>query len=258
MILGKPNEIVTGRVLVWFSCGATSAVASKLAIEHLGKAYKVLIVNCDTRMSEHPDNYRFSVDCEHWFGQEIIYIKNDDFDTVDDVFVRTRYMSGIKGARCTTELKKVPRLRFANADDWHVFGYTVDEKRRNRIQEFEERNPELNLKWILRDLGITKAECYRRLQEAGIELPIMYQLGFENNNCPGCVKASSPWYWSMVRKHFPEVFKQRCERSRELGVRLVEITHHNRIFLDELPNREFRKGRKKENLSCGPECGGKS
>lgn len=238
------------RIIVWFSCGAASAVAAKQSIARFGR---VTIVNCDTRNDEHGDNYRFSAECEKWFGQPIVYIKSAKFSGVDDVIEKCRYMSGPRGARCTTELKKVPRKIFSKPDDWHVFGFTADEKR--RIRDFEERNPELRLHWVLRDDGITKRMCYDMVREAGIELPVMYQLGFDNNNCPGCLKASSPWYWAMVRRHFPEVFKKRCEQSRELGVRLVEISHHNRIFLDELPDREFKHRRKKESLSCGPECG---
>lgn len=240
------------RVIVWFSCGAASTVAAKCAIDDLSAEYEVLIVCCDTRPSEHPDNYRYSRECERWFGQKIIYIRNDDFEDVDEVFEVTRYMAGIAGARCTTELKKIPRLRYARADDIHIFGFTFNEKR--RWKNFKKRNPDLRLRWLLGELKITKQECYRVVERAGIELPMMYRLGFDNNNCPGCVKASSPWYWSMVRKHFPSVFKRRCEQSRKLGVRLVEIKHHVRIFLDELPDKEFKKRGRKENLSCGPEC----
>ena len=42
--------------------------------------------------------------------------------------------------------------------------------------------------WILRDAGIDKARCLQIIQEAGIALPAMYALGFEHNNCMGCVK----------------------------------------------------------------------
>lgn len=241
------------KIICWFSCGAASAVASKEAIA-LFAPRPVHIVNCDTRSSEHPDNYRFSADCERWFGQPIAYIKSADFGTVDDVIGVTKYMAGVRGARCTTELKKLPRLKFAAPDDIHVFGYTFDEKG-DRRRKFEERNPDMLLRWVLIELKITKADCHRRIAEAGIKSPAMYELGFDNNNCPGCVKASSPWYWDMVRRHFPDVFSKRCQQSRLLGVRLVEISFHNRIFLDELPSGPFKRRRKKENLSCGPECG---
>lgn len=216
-------------------------------------SHEVLVVNCDTRSSEHSDNYRFSTECEKWFGKQITYIRNEDYATVDDVFDSTRYMSGVAGARCTTELKKIPRLKFAAPDDIHVFGFTSNE--RSRIANFKQRNPELLLKFVLDDLRITKAECYYRIEQAGIALPAMYKLGFDNNNCPGCVKAQSPWYWSMTKTHFPEVFKRRCDQSRALGVKLVKLGCGTRIFLDELPNTPYAKDGNPENLSCGPECG---
>jgi hypothetical protein len=242
------------RIICWFSCGAASAVATKRTIELYSATHEVLPCYCNTLASEHPDNSRFIRDCERWFGRPIKVLTNEAYADVDDVFMKTRYMSGVRGARCTTELKKLPRLRFALPDDIHVFGLTANETK--RINDFEMLNPELKLLWVLRDLGLTKSHCYPIIvEEAQIELPAMYKLGFHNNNCPGCVKASSPWYWDMVRRHFPIVFERRCKQSRELGVRLVEIRHHVRIFLDELPAGPFRAP-KKENLSCGPECGG--
>jgi len=241
----------TNRVICWFSCGAASAVAAKLAIQKYGRD-KVEVVCCDTRPSEHPDNYRFSTQVESWLGKGIRYISNDKFGTVDDVFEKMRYMSGIGGARCTTELKKKPRFAFAQADDVHVFGFTADETK--RIREFKSRNPELILSWVLLDAGIGKQECYQIIKDAGIELPEMYKLGFDNNNCPGCVKASSPWYWDLVRHCFPEVFKRRCEQSDKLGVKLLEIKGV-RVPLSQLPHGPFKKHGRKENLSCGPECG---
>lgn len=259
------------RILVWFSCGAPSAIAAKETIRRYGDLpnYEVLVVNCDTRPSEHSDNYRFSKQIEAWLGQPIIYIRNEDYKDIDEVFEKTHYMAGINGARCTTELKKVPRQNFARPDDIHVFGYTLEEQKRCR--SFALRNPELRLKWVLVEAGLTKKNCLDDITRAGIMQPIMYELGFDNNNCPGCVKASSAWYWDRVRTFFPVVFKRRCEQSRKLGVRLVECSNevltrltpgivpkgsHQRIFLDELPPGPYRKwSKKKENLSCGPECG---
>jgi hypothetical protein len=61
----------------------------------------------------------------------------------------------------------------------------------------------------------------------------MYLLGFPNANCIGCVKATKPSYWNLVRKEFPDVFKERSEQSRRLGCKLVRV-RGERIFLDEL------------------------
>lgn len=238
------------KILCWFSCGAASAVATMESLIRFTDD-RVIPICCDTRPSEDRDNYRFSEECQKWFGVPITYIKSEEYETIDDVFERTRYMSGVHGARCTTELKKIPRLRFAQSDDYNVFGFTADEK--SRADDFSKRNPDMLMLWPLIDAGITKQDCYDRIRLAGIQLPRMYQIGFDHNNCPGCVKATSPWYWQMIRKHYPEVFNRRCRQSRDIGCRLVRL-NGDRIFLDELPDREY-DDHGTENISCGPECG---
>jgi hypothetical protein len=240
------------KLLCWFSCGATSAIMVKLALDHYQERFNVIPITCNTRSSEHPDNERFFTDCQRWFGREIVQLRNESFSDVDDVAAKTRYMSGPKGARCTTELKKIPRLRFAQPDDHHAFGFSAGEQR--RIKDFTARNPELFLVWPLVDHKLTKERCLRLLEAANIALPTMYSLGFDNNNCPGCYKAKSAWYWDRTRSCFPEIFALRSRRSRELGVRLV-VLKGQRIFLDELPPGPFKKRKREEKLSCGPECG---
>lgn len=237
------------RRVVWFSCGAASAVAAKLTVE---KDPSCSVVYCDTSASEHPDNLRFRYDVERWIGKPVEIIKSEKYTTVEDVFSARKYMSGPKGAICTTELKKVPRFHFQSPDDIHIFGFTADEKR--RIDAFKTRNPELLLEWPLLDAGITKEGCYARIREAGIVTPAMYILGYQNNNCLGCVKATSPSYWMKVRQDFPEVFRRRAEQSRALGVRLARL-HGERVFLDELPQEATLFPYEEESISCGPDCG---
>lgn len=237
------------RVVVWFSCGAASACAAKLATDKYGHE-GLHVVYCNTLISEHTDNKRFLEDVQHWIKHPIEIISSDKYASIDDVFEQERYMSGIKGARCTVEMKKVPRFNYQEPDDLHLFGLTADE--RSRIKRFEENNPELRLEWILRDAGITKTNCYSILQEAGISLPIMYSLGFKNNNCIGCVKATSAKYWNMVRRFFPEIFWKRAKQSRDLGVRLVRY-HGIRMFLDELPSLST-DNTPEEDIECGPIC----
>jgi PP-loop superfamily ATP-utilizing enzyme len=57
------------RVIVWFSCGAASACAAKLAVEKYGLSCEV--VYCNTMPSEHPDNFRFFSDVQQWIGKPI-------------------------------------------------------------------------------------------------------------------------------------------------------------------------------------------
>lgn len=237
-----------GRILVWFSCGAASAVAAKIANERYGE--KAVIIYCNTLNTEHEDNLRFLADVSKWVGREVVIIKSDVYESVDDVFERTAYMSGPHGARCTTEMKKLPRLKFQDVADIHIFGYTADEKK--RITDFEKNNPDLNVEWILADEGITKSDCYRIIRDAGIRLPEMYEIGFDHNNCKGCVKATAAGYWNKTRIHFPDVFKRRCEQSRKLGVKLVRL-NGERIFLDELPPNVGLNEPDGE-IECGPVC----
>jgi 3'-phosphoadenosine 5'-phosphosulfate sulfotransferase (PAPS reductase)/FAD synthetase len=236
------------RVLAWFSCGAASAVAAKLSIEKYGDACEV--VYCDTMASENRDNVRFMKDAEAWFGRKVTFIKSTKYHDIDQVFWETKYMAGPAGARCTVEMKKVPRFKFQLPDDIHVFGYTSEEAR--RITNFEANNPELTLEWPLRDRGLSKDDCFAILKYVGIELPLMYRQGYRNNNCVGCVKASSSKYWNSIRRDYPEVFGKRAIQSRVLGARLAWYKG-KRIFLDELPEDVFTG--KDENISCGPECG---
>lgn len=263
------------RVIVWFSHGAASAVALQQALNKYTKE-KVVAVYCDTSSDEHVDNYRFRKEVENWLGVTIQTIRSDSFEDCDDVFQKTKYISGPYGARCTTELKKVPRFKFQDPYDVHCFGFTADKKELKRMEKFERANFDLRLDWVLRESGITKGDCFAILQRAGIRLPQMYLLGYRNNNCIGCVKSSSPGYWAKIYSDFPDRFKIRAVRSRELGVRIVEFTKVNhlpewvltdavksgrktRIFLDTLAaliEAGFSFPYAGENLSCGPECKG--
>ena len=238
------------RVIVWFSCGAASATAAYLAIQKYGKD-RVTLVYCDTLAAEHPTNRKFLTDIEAWLDVKVTIIASSKYTDIDDVFTKTRYLSGPRGARCTVELKKVPRFEFQRPDDIHIFGYTADEAK--RVTRFETNNPLITLDWILLTEGYTKSRCFDTLMDAGIDLPMMYKLGYRNNNCIGCVKASSIKYWAMIRRDFPEVFERRAKQSRDLGVRLTWLKG-TRISLDEIPTTiDPDKGRL-ENISCGPEC----
>ena len=235
------------RRVVWFSCGAASAVVAKIATAEYDN---VEVVYCDTMADEHPDNMRFYEDVEEWIGQRIDTIASDKFGSIDDVFAKRRYLAGIAGAPCTVAMKKMPRFAYQQVDDIHMFGFTADEP--DRIERFNQNNPELDAEHLLADRGITKADCYRIIEEAGIVMPAMYLLGYSNNNCLGCVKATSGSYWNMVRRDFPDVFARRAEQSREYGARLVRV-RGERVYLDELPTDYWPS--EVEHISCGPDCG---
>jgi len=238
-------------IVVWFSCGAASAVAAKKTIDKYGNDYNILIVNNPVK-EEHPDNIRFKNDVSKWLQYPIIEATNKEFPncSIVEVFEKRKYMGGLHGAPCTMLVKKEARYQFELKYniDFHVLGFTYDEKIRHEQFTKYERS---NVLSILIDDKITKLQCFDILDYAGLKLPEIYKFGFPNANCIGCVKSASPTYWNLVRKKFPDVFEQRCEQSRRIGAKLVKIKG-NRMFLDQLKRTD--KGGKIESWECGIFC----
>ena len=110
------------RVVCWFSCGAASAVATKLAIAKYQLTHDIVIARCIVR-EEHSDNDRFAADCEKWFGLPITNLIAEEYDgSIYNVITKRKYISGVNGAPCTMLLKKEVRIAFQRPDDIHIFG----------------------------------------------------------------------------------------------------------------------------------------
>ena len=240
-------------IVVWFSCGAASAVAAKKSVELYGDICSIRVVN-NPILEEHEDNQRFLKDVEKWIGIPIETATNEKYPNAScvDVWNTRKYMSGVAGAPCTYELKKRARQVWEenNHHDFLVLGFTADEKKRHERFKLNERD---NILPILIDAGITKADCYSILIDAGIKLPMIYKLGYPNANCIGCVKATSVTYWNHVRKVHPDIFEERSKQSREIGCRLTRYKG-KRLFLDELPADAKGKPLKNLDFECGIFC----
>ena len=238
---------MNNRAIVWFSCGASSAIATMYAIK---KYDNCDVVYCDTG-GEHPSNLKFLSDIEKLIGKEIKVLKNEKYKDHFEVF-KTGYINGIYGAKCTTELKKKLRLKYQRPDDIHIFGYTLEEK--SRAEKFEHYNPELFVDWILIEKGITKENCLGILWQKGIKLPKMYELGYNHNNCIGCVKGGMG-YWNQIRKDFPEHFNKMAEIERNIEHSIFRDKETNeRIYLDEL-DPSAGNFKKEPPISCDLSCG---
>lgn len=117
-------------IIAWFSCGATSAVACKIALSLYND---VQVYYIDTG-SGHPDNVRFLADCECWYGQPIHTIRSDKYSCVADV-LRKGWINSAHGASCTLELKKKVRYKLEKElKEWdgQVWGFDFDPKEINR------------------------------------------------------------------------------------------------------------------------------
>lgn len=242
--LPKQLSLFAGhRVLVWFSCGAASACAAKLAVEQYGALTEVLY--CDTLKYEHPDNVRFLQDVARWLGVGIRILHSERYTDIFDVFDKTGWLVGPGGARCTRELKRNVREQYQSPGDIHVFGFGIDEP--HRVARFERDNPELYLWWPLVEAGMDKQACLAMLEKAHIDLPRMYKMGYKNNNCIGCVKGKAG-YWNKIRQDFPAAFLKMSAQERKMNVSVLR-----ECYLDELQPDVGRYESDYE-IECGPVC----
>lgn len=233
------------RTIVWFSCGAASAVAAKLTLLE-GPA---IIAYCYIK-EEHPDNMRFLKDCEKWFGQEILILENEKYSgSCVEVYLQDKFLVGPYGARCTKVLKKEVRHNFSRSNDVHVFGFGADES--HRIDRLIATEPSLQLLNILEDKDITHADCLALLQRQGIELPEMYKLGYEHNNCIGCVKGGMG-YWNKIRVDFPWAFERMSQIEQRLGNTVLRDKNGPVPLKDLTPDRGNYQDEPK--IQCGIAC----
>lgn len=242
------------RLVCWFSCGATSAVACKIALAENARARESKVFYCGVGWAskengwrgEHYDSLRFLKECEQWFGHEVTILQSEKYSTPDDVIERARYINGIDGAKCTRELKINMRLMHQRAEtDIQVFGYDAGEI--DRAADFRQAWPSVRLYAPLIRRDLTKPDCLAILRRVGIEVPQMYRDGYRNNNCIGCVKGGRG-YWNKIRVDYPEVFTRRARQEREIGRSCIRG-----VFLDEL---EPTSGRYEQepDISCGGTC----
>lgn len=214
--------------VAWFSCGCSSFIATYLVRDTLDEVAYIHVTD------QEGDTLRFLADAQRLLGREVLVLQSDRFAGVDDVIERRRYINGPGGACCTQELKKRVRTdweaEFIDEPSTYVWGYDASE--RHRAERIVETMPEFRHEFPLIERGLTKADVHGMCAELGIKRPRMYDLGYPNNNCVGCVKGGMG-YWNAIRRDFPEVFERRARQEREIGHSCIKG-----VFLDELePNR---------------------
>lgn len=267
--MGKPAQ--SSLPLSWPGCrrllwvdGVNSAVMAYFILQDDPDA---IPVHCNLGKSVHQDSHRFIDDLEQWYGKEIIRLRSEVYDDIDQVFEHRQYLSGMHGAPCTGEMKFVPRLNFQLPSDAHFWGYTADKLDAARFTRMQENFPLLKQRAPLVEMGMTKKDTHAFLRQHGIKRPWVYEIGMPNGNCIGCVKSSSPNYWALIRQHFPEVFERRNDQARRFGARPVILRREKdengksfnvRGFLDEIPLDQPTKVRGADFGGCGFHCTGEA
>lgn len=229
----------------WISAGVSSFIAGYLERETIDQYIYIDIDN------QHPDSMRFIKDCEKAIGKPIEILKSN-YGSVENVIKQFRFINGPYGAKCTQVLKKrVRRVRkeweYAHSDCelTYVWGFDLNEK--HRADRLDEATPDIHNQYPLIERELTKQDAHAMLNMLEIKRPIMYDMGYQNNNCVGCVKGGMG-YWNKIRVDFPEIFERMAKLEREVGHSCIKG-----VFLDELdPNR----GRMEDEImqDCGIMC----
>lgn len=217
------------KTVSWFSAGVSSAVATKLAIDEIDE---IIYTHID---DQHPDTMRFVEDCEEWFEKKITILQSP-YKSVSGVMNHSFYV-GINGARCTDVLKRKVRIKWEyeqTANLRYVWGFDNSEK--NRMERLITNMPNQEHIFPLIEQSVTKTHAHEILKASGIKRPAMYDLGYKNNNCVGCVKGGIG-YWNKIRVDFPDVFQSRAEMERRVGRTFCKMQENGktvRVYLDEL------------------------
>ena len=139
------------------------------------------------------------------------------------------YVNGKGGAPCTRVLKIRVRKEWELVQESllrYVWGMDINEV--DRCERLERAMPNQEHFFPLIEKKISKVEAHRILKASKIKRPAMYDLGYHNNNCIGCVKGGMG-YWNHIRIDFPEVFTARAQMER-----VIQATCINGVYLDEL------------------------
>lgn len=206
--------------VAWFSAGVSSAVATKLLISEVDE---VIYTHID---DQHEDTMRFVNECSVWFGKPLTILQSP-LKSVENA-CRCGYINGPRGASCTRLLKRRVRKEWEaeRGRMRYVWGMDYDEK--HRMERIRLSMPHCDHAFPLIDKKYTKEEAHRILTASGIKRPAMYELGYNNNNCIGCVKGGQG-YWNKIRKDFPDVFLRRSKMERVVGASCIKG-----VYLDEL------------------------
>lgn len=230
----------------WVSAGISSFMAGYLA----GDVDEWIYIDI---ADQHPDSIRFIKDCERVIGKKIQILKSSEYRCVEDC---VKVFGGFKDAHngfapCTGWLKKRVRKQWEeehrDCDLVYVWGF--DLKEQTRADRIVRANLQAKHEFPLIDKGLSKENVHGLFEKLfDIPRPRMYEMGYPNNNCIGCVKGGMG-YWNKIRVDFPEVFKSRSELERLVGYSMLKDKNGS-IYLDEL---EPLRGNM--NTEIFPECG---
>jgi len=230
--------------IVSFSGGIGSYVAAKRVVEAHGTENTVLVFT-DTK-GEHPDLYSFIDSAAKVLGVPLIKIS--DGRGIWEVFEDKKYAGNSRVAHCSTTLKSDVFAKWLDAEggECPTIYLGIDWTESHRLETHRKHVTHKVEAPLCEEPYLSKKDMLKIVEDDGLPIPLLYQLGFSHNNCHGaCVKAGQG-QWAKVLKHFPEKYKE-SEIAQErlfetLGKRhpFLRVTRNKKLFYYSL--KEFRMG----------------
>lgn len=207
----------------WLSAGVSSFIAGYLIRDEIDK---FIYIDID---DQHPDSMRFIKDCEKVLKKPIEILKSP-YCSVENACRAASFINSPHGAKCTQALKKRVRQIWEQQNIGtlltYVWGFDCNEKK--RADRLLETMIMQDHRFPLIENNLTKEDAHAICERLSIKRPAMYDLGYNNNNCIGCVKGGMG-YWNKIRVDFPDVFEKRAKMERDIGASCIKG-----IYLDEL------------------------
>lgn len=215
----------------WLSAGVSSFIGGYLEKD---KIDRFIYIHID---DQHPDTLRFVHDCESILQRKVDILQSSEYKSVEEACLAFGGFGNIRTGFycCTNWLKKRVRKQWeAEHSDYEIaYVWGMDQAEVDRARKLEDSMSQYGHIFPLIERNINKQEAHAICYNLGVKRPIMYDLGYQNNNCVGCVKGGMG-YWNKIRVDFPEIFERRSKLERKLGKTILKDYDGSPIYLDEL------------------------
>lgn len=210
--------------IVFFSGGVGSYFTAKRVIALYGKE-NVILLFTDT-LIEDQDLYRFMKEACKRLGVEVTVIA--DGRTPWEIFEQEKFIGNSRVANCSKYLKQAVSKKWVKKNfkpDEAILYLGIDWTEQHRTRAPEIHWKPYQVKFPMCDEPyLTKQDMLEELEREGIEIPKLYKLQFQHNNCGGfCVRGGHGHFKHLYEK-LPELYKYHEEKEQALMKVIEERT----------------------------------
>ena len=204
------------RHIATFSGGVTSAYVCDMVLRDHPEAE---IVFTDTRW-EDEDLYRFLTDCEQRWKKPVTILSHGQ--NPEELFNSQGILGNDRMPVCSRILKAKQMQDFLKSSLDAVtvyFGIDASEAHRaEKIVRAYSELPHVKCAFPLVDAGwmLDKDKIISEIETAwGIQIPRLYKMGFDHNNCGGGCVRGKKGHWLKLLRVLPDVYADRERMERE-------------------------------------------